>query len=75
MGIPTSLINIAKAQLAPTLTKVINCQLDRLNVIQSDKYGVTRLIPKTERGVIPRVDQLTRGPHLWAAVLRELRNL
>ena len=52
MGFPRSFINIAKAQLAPTLTKVINCQLDRMNLIQSNKYGVRRLIPKTERGAV-----------------------
>ena len=56
MRIPTSYINIAKAQL----TKVINCQLDRMNLFQSNKEGVMRLIPKpnTERGVVPWVDQL-----------------
>ena len=57
-GICYELYKHTRAQLAPTLTKVFNCQLDRTSLIQSNKEGVTRLIPKTEGGVVPRVDQL-----------------
>ena len=39
MGIRASFIIIAKAQL----TKVINCQLNRMNLLQSNKEGETRL--------------------------------
>ena len=40
----------------PELLKVLNCQLDRLKLIESDKDGATRLCPKVD--TIPRVDQL-----------------
>ena len=40
----------------PELLKVLSCQLDRLDLIESDKGGATRLCPKVDG--VPRVDQL-----------------
>ena len=45
-------------QLGQTLVDIMNCQLDRLKLIKSNTEGATRLTPKTDPGVIPRVDQL-----------------
>ena len=38
------------------LLDIINCQLDRVRLIESDRHGATRLGPKVEG--VPRVDQL-----------------
>ena len=35
---------------------IINCQLDRVKILESDRHGATRLGPKVEG--VPRVDQL-----------------
>ena len=38
------------------LLDIINCQLDRVKILESDRHGATRLGPKVEG--VPRVDQL-----------------
>ena len=38
------------------LLDILNCQLQRMKLIESDKHGATRLGPKVEG--TPRVDQL-----------------
>ena len=45
-------------KVGETLVSVMNVQLERLRLMRSNTQGATRLTPKTEPGVVPRVDQL-----------------
>ena len=47
-----------KETVKGTMVEVLNAQLERLKIMESNRHGATRLTPKTEPGVIPRVDQL-----------------
>ena len=38
------------------LLEILNCQLNRLQLVESNKIGATRLVPKVEE--VPRVYQL-----------------
>ena len=38
------------------LLEILNCQLNRLQLVESDKIGATRLVPKVEE--VPRVYHL-----------------
>ena len=57
-GLPYEFYKVTKETIGETLVQVLNDQLDRLKLIQSNREGATRLTPKTEPGVVPRVDQL-----------------
>ena len=57
-GIPYELYKKTGEKVSETLVAVMNAQLERLKLMLSNTQGVTRLTPKTEPGVVPRVDQL-----------------
>ena len=57
-GLPYEFYKATKDMIGEALVSVLNDQLDRLKLIQSNREGATRLTPKTEPGVVPRVDQL-----------------
>ena len=43
------------------LLDIINCQMDKVRLIESDKHGATRLGPKVEG--VPRATSLTAEAH------------
>ena len=55
-GIPAEFYKKTGSVINKELLEIINCQLDRLELVDSDKKGATRLGPKVEG--VPRVDQL-----------------
>ena len=57
-GLPYEFYKKTKDVVSETLVEVLNTQLERLRLMESNKMGATRLTPKTEPGVVPRVDQL-----------------
>ena len=57
-GLPYEFYKKVKDEVSETLVDVLNVQLERLKLVESNKCGVTRLTPKTDPGVVPRVDQL-----------------
>ena len=57
-GLPYEFYKSVKEVVGDVLVEIMNCQLDRLNLVQSNKEGATRLPSKLSQGVVPRVDQL-----------------
>ena len=57
-GLPYEFYKKVKEEVSETLVEVLNTQLERLRLMDSNKKGATRLTPKTEPGTVPRVDQL-----------------
>ena len=55
-GLPREFYNRVGEVINNELLEVLNCQLDRLLLVESNKHGATRLVPKVEE--VPRVDQL-----------------
>ena len=47
-----------KEEIGEKLVDIMNCQLDRLGLMESGKRGATRLPSKLGEGEVPRVDQL-----------------
>ena len=57
-GIPYEFYKATKDQLGETFVEVLNCQLARLRLMDSNTKGATRLHSKVEADQVPRVDQL-----------------
>ena len=57
-GLPYEFYKAVQDVIGKTLVGVMNDQLERLKLMMSNQEGATRLAPKTDPGVVPRVDQL-----------------
>ena len=57
-GLPYEFYKSVREEIGDKLVEIMNCQLDRLNLVQSNKVGATRLPSKLGEGVVPGVDQL-----------------
>ena len=55
-GLPAEFYKKTMEVIQGDLLDIINCQLDRVKILESDRHGATRLGPKVEG--VPRVDQL-----------------
>ena len=55
-GLPAEFYKKTGVVINKEFLKVLNCQLERLQLIESDTHGATRLGPKVDG--VPRVDQL-----------------
>ena len=57
-GLPYEFYKAVQDVVGQTMVNVMNAQLERLKLVKSNQEGATRLAPKTDPGVVPRVDQL-----------------
>ena len=55
-GLPAEFYKKTEEVIKKEFLEVINCQLDRQQLVESDRHGATRLGPKVDG--VPRVDQL-----------------
>ena len=55
-GIPYEFYKVVWPIIGEDFVKILQCQLDRLELIESDKIGATRLAPKVDG--VPKVDEL-----------------
>ena len=55
-GLPREFYNRVGNVIYNELLEILNCQLDRMLLVESNKHGATRLVPKVEE--VPRVYQL-----------------